>query len=92
MKRYKEYEKQYHESQKRTIAAMKIQYFYRSVRKAREMIKKKSRINEVMKVEKKMKYYFTDYVIRFKYLKPRLMNLIKQLERLLKDKKKNLIL
>mmetsp|Transcript_20735 Transcript_20735/g.18380 ORF Transcript_20735/g.18380 Transcript_20735/m.18380 type:complete len:126 (+) Transcript_20735:659-1036(+) len=38
-----------------------------------------------------MKYYFIDYIIRFKFLKPRLMTLIKQLEKLLKDKKKNLL-
>ena len=29
--------------------------------------------------------YFTDYVIRFKYLKPRLFSLLKQLDKIIKD-------
>mmetsp|Transcript_20735 Transcript_20735/g.18381 ORF Transcript_20735/g.18381 Transcript_20735/m.18381 type:complete len:112 (+) Transcript_20735:322-657(+) len=51
-KKYRDIRKEYEEAQKTHIAAMKIQYYYRSVKKAREMVAKKERKNKVMKVEK----------------------------------------
>ena len=89
--RYKEYAQQYQLSQERIIAAMKIQYFYRSVKKAKQMEVETKEKKILHKKKHHMINFFTDYIIRFKYLKPRLFALLKQLDRLLEKKRKNLV-
>lgn len=90
-KRYREYEKQYKHSQERILAAMKIQMFYRSIKRAKQAeLKKEERA--IIKFEKhKFINFFTDYVIRFKYLKPRLRSLLKQLHKLLKTRRQQMV-
>lgn len=90
-KSYKQYEQQYKESQKRILAAMKIQIFYRSNKNAKVMIQRMEE-KKVIEVEKnKMINMFTDYIIRFKYLKPRLHSLLKQLDRIIQGKRQVLV-
>ena len=89
--KYKEYEQQYKLSQERIMAAMKIQLFYRSVKNAKELVKKTEEKKVIQKEKYKMFNMFTDYVIRYKYLKPRLFALLKQLDRLLKEKRKDIV-
>ncbi|CAI2366552.1 unnamed protein product [Moneuplotes crassus] len=90
LKRIKEYEKRYQEVQKRTIAAMKIQLFWRSYLNSKRR-DRDHKEQSIKKVEKKMINYFTDYIITFKYLKPKFHKIIKQFDNLVKHKKANVV-
>lgn len=89
---YREYEKQYQLNQQRTIAAIKIQLFYREYRRVREEVKQEEEQKEVQVEKKKFINFFTDYIVQFNYLKPRLHTLLKQLDRLLKGKRHYIVI
>jgi len=93
-KRYKVYEEQYKRTQERILAAMKIQMFYRSVqqsKKAQAKVKELKNKKIVLKKKTHMINFFTDYVIRYKFLKPRLFSLLKQLDKILKHRRENMV-
>lgn len=89
---YREYARQYQINQRRVIAALKIQLFYREYKRVKNAIKQKEESKEIQVEKKKFVNFFTDYVVRFNYLKPRLHALLKQLDRLLKGKRHHLVI
>ncbi|CAI2386179.1 unnamed protein product [Moneuplotes crassus] len=91
-KRYKEYIKIYNESQKRIIAALKIQCYYRNRKKLKRMIEQE-RVRRSRAVKKGQIYKFIlRYIIKYHYRKLKLKFLLKNLDKRFKLQRQELVL